>query len=794
MKGSRIVRSIVVLAILLCLAAGTGQAQRTIAEGGAIQASPGTAFTYQGRLNDGGSPANGAYDFWFTLYDDPSTGNQVGPAVTVEDKAVVDGLFSVQLDFGDVFGEALYLAIGVRPGSSTGAHTTLSPRQELTAAPYALYALDVAVHSHWGETWGGLGTGLTLSSVLGRGIVGESSATGYGGVVGIHSGGGPGVEGFSNGGSAIYGYVISGEAGVTGQSAEGGCGVQGKSQYGDGVKGESGSGNGVYGLTNSASGFAGVSGYNAGSGYGVYGRSDAGPGVSGSSGSSADAAVRGYNSSSGPGVQGESSGGSGVYGRSNNSTQAGVYGYHGNSGDGVYGRSGTGAGIHGSSDGAGDGVRGQSTSGDGVQGNSISGYGVSGLSAGNDGVYGSTSDGAHAGVYGYNSVGGYGIYGSTDSTSDYAAVRGYNWGIGPGVSGTSLGGYGVYGSSTASIGVYGSTSDRAQFGVYGYNSNGGSAIYGSSNSISGYAAIWGQNHGSAPGVSGTSADGHAVYGSSDNKSGVYGTTSSSYAGVYGDNHGSGPGVSGTSTGGPGVYGASTTADRAGVHGESSSYHGVEGYSVESHGVYGESDMGSGVYGRSNSDGGAGVYGYNDVGGYGVYGYGSELGYAGYFDGDVHVRGTLSKLGGSFKIDHPLDPQNQYLAHSFVESPDMMNVYNGNVILDENGEAWVALLDWFEALNKDFRYQLTSIGAPGPNLYIATEITNNRFQIAGGTPGTKVSWQVTGIRHDPYAEANRIPVEEPKPAEERGTCLYPKACDQPATDGIDGGERQPGGAE
>ena len=102
----------------------------------------------------------------------------------------------------------------------------------------------------------------------------------------------------------------------------------------------------------------------------------------------------------------------------------------------------------------------------------------------------------------------------------------------------------------------------------------------------------------------------------------------------------------------------------------------------------------------------------------------------------------------------------------------MNVYDGVVFLDTNGEAWVELPEWFEDLNKDYRYQLTAIGAPAPGLYIAHEIENNRFQIAGGTPGLKVSWQVTGIRHDPYAEAHPILVEEGKPEEEIGTYLYP----------------------
>ena len=157
--------------------------------------------------------------------------------------------------------------------------------------------------------------------------------------------------------------------------------------------------------------------------------------------------------------------------------------------------------------------------------------------------------------------------------------------------------------------------------------------------------------------------------------------------------------------------------------------------------------------------------------------------AGEFNGDVTVSGNLSKGGGSFLIDHPLDPENKLLYHSFVESPDMMNVYNGNVVLDAEGEAWVEMPAWFEALNRDFRYQLTCIGAHAP-IYVAREMRDGRFLIAGGEEGLKVSWQVTGIRQDPYAEANRIPVEEDKSEEERGLYLHPEAYGFDQTRGID----------
>jgi len=181
-----------------------------------------------------------------------------------------------------------------------------------------------------------------------------------------------------------------------------------------------------------------------------------------------------------------------------------------------------------------------------------------------------------------------------------------------------------------------------------------------------------------------------------------------------------------------------------------------------------------VFGQSNS--GAGVAGFSNTG-VAVSGV-TNSGLAGDFHGDVAVTGTLTKAGGSFKIDHPLHPENKYLSHSFVESPDMMNVYNGNVTIDADGAACVVLPEWFEALNRDFRYQLTALGAPGPNLYVADEITGNRFRIAGGTPGGRVSWLVTGVRQDGWANAHRIAVEEDKPESERGFYLHPNVFGQP----------------
>ncbi|MHC4638777.1 MAG: hypothetical protein ACYTBV_14950 [Planctomycetota bacterium] len=186
---------------------------------------------------------------------------------------------------------------------------------------------------------------------------------------------------------------------------------------------------------------------------------------------------------------------------------------------------------------------------------------------------------------------------------------------------------------------------------------------------------------------------------------------------------------------------------------------------------------TGVHGTASSTDGIGVYGYaSGTDGIGVLGQVGAAGgtpYAGKFIGNVDIAGTLSKTAGTFKIDHPLEPEKKYLSHSFIESPDMMNVYNGNIVLDGNGRAQVKLPDYFQALNRDFRYQLTAIGAPAPQLYIAKEISNNCFEIAGGKPGTKISWQVTGIRQDPYANDNRVAVEQDKPKDEWGYYLYPQ---------------------
>ena len=175
---------------------------------------------------------------------------------------------------------------------------------------------------------------------------------------------------------------------------------------------------------------------------------------------------------------------------------------------------------------------------------------------------------------------------------------------------------------------------------------------------------------------------------------------------------------------------------------------------------------------------AGASGNNSTNYYGIYSYVSPgtNRFSGYFDGnvqiigDLNVLGNISKGGGTFKIDHPLDPYNKYLVHSFVESPEMMNIYSGNITTDSDSTAVVKLPDYFQAANKDFKYQLTVIGKFAQAI-VFEEINNNSFVVKTSEANIKVSWQVMTVRADKYADKNRIIPEQDKI--EKGTLLHPE---------------------
>ena len=303
-------------------------------------------------------------------------------------------------------------------------------------------------------------------------------------------------------------------------------------------------------------------------------------------------------------------------------------------------------------------------------------------------------------------------------------------GLGAGVRGeASAGGYGVRGVTSGGAGVRGDALAEGGTGVLGLG--GYSGVEGQGDLVGGdFTAS--STDATATGVTGTGVTG--IQGTGSDR-GVYGTTSDA-------------------TGGRGVWGHSgqyalygTGASTAGVRADST-YVGVWGQGA-TYGAYAVATAGTGLN-------------------YGLFATSASTGgYALYAQGDARVTGTLIKAAGSFRIDHPLHPDTRWLSHSFVESPDMMNVYNGNVVLGKDGTAVVELPDYFEALNRDFRYQLTCIGGAAL-VYVAREIEDRRFTIAGGHQGLTVSWQVTGVRHDDYAKAHPIVVDAPKTGDEKGT--------------------------
>ncbi len=168
--------------------------------------------------------------------------------------------------------------------------------------------------------------------------------------------------------------------------------------------------------------------------------------------------------------------------------------------------------------------------------------------------------------------------------------------------------------------------------------------------------------------------------------------------------------------------------------------------------------GVGVHGRAIAAAGFGI---------GVLGEGNSFG--------VFAQGNLGATGAkTFLIDHPLDPENRYLRHYSMESPEVLNVYRGNVVLDANGEGVVTLPGYFDAININVTYQLTAIGAAAPELHVQSEVDGaGQFTVAGGRGGMKVSWVVYGERNDPIMrQPGMRDVEIEKQGEARGRYLVP----------------------
>lgn len=142
--------------------------------------------------------------------------------------------------------------------------------------------------------------------------------------------------------------------------------------------------------------------------------------------------------------------------------------------------------------------------------------------------------------------------------------------------------------------------------------------------------------------------------------------------------------------------------------------------------------------------------------------------------DITFTGTKS----GFHIDHPLHPLTMTLSHTPVEAPEHLTFYAGTATLDDNGEAVVTMPEWFGPLNKDVRYMLTCVDEFAP-VYVKRlpadgpleRYAEHTFAIAGGKPGQRIDWHVTGLRDDPFARKKPFRVERDKKPRDVGSLIH-----------------------
>lgn len=737
----------------------------------AIEANP---FTFQGFLEQSGSPLDGNANLAFKLFNASSGGTQIGSTITANAYPVLNGVFTIDLNFAGVMfqDEHRWLQVEIN-GIPMGTRIEILPTP-LAGSALALQgrrvSMSVPVNGQvlkWdGNQWAPQNdaTGASYSAGNGLNLAGTEFSVNFGGSGAANS--------VARSDHSHYGQTFSGSSALQGLNISQNNGAAGATGLFSIAQANSGVTIGVAGVSNSSTGSArGVFGHaTAGSGdvWGVHGRTDstAGRGVFG------HAAATSGNTS---GVLGQTDsstlGARGVYGLAT-ATSGDVYGVHGRTespqGRGVFGlaaaNTGFAPGVVGETLSASDGAR-------GVYGlasaNSGSTSGVSGVafSTGGTGVRGevTATTGNTTGVHGTSaSSQGIGVRGTaTSATGNTVGVRG-DGRIGMVANGAETGLDAVATNTVGqAVGVQAATGAADGAGVFAINSATTGNAYGA------YAQTNSSN--------GTALAGEALATSGANRGVLARTVSGGGVGLRAENTSSAglatalEAVGGSSGGTTAVFQANGGGSSWAIDAASA---GPTGRAINARlTTTGAGVSGAAVYAQVNGSNARALQGVNLAGGL-----------AGDFTGNVAVSGTLSKGGGSFKIDHPLDPENKYLLHSFVESPDMMNIYNGNIVTDRNGYATVELPDWFEVLNRDFRYQLTVIGEFAQAI-VSKKLEGNRFEIRSSQPGVEVSWQITGVRQDAWAQKYRIPVEQDKATADRGKFLHPEAHGQPADKAI-----------
>ena len=253
-----------------------------------------------------------------------------------------------------------------------------------------------------------------------------------------------------------------------------------------------------------------------------------------------------------------------------------------------------------------------------------------------------------------------------------------------------------------------------------------------------------------------------------------------------------------------VNGGGGTGANIGIHGSSNDNYGVYGTSNTSFGVFGESGSSPGIRARTYNPSSYAVFADYSTsstnfcglssGNYAIYANGpsylngsltagyfviGQSGVYNYVSGSLHVSNDFEASGSkNFRIDHPLDPANKTLTHSCIESNERLLMYSGTVVTDGNGDATIELPSYFEALNINYRYQLTVVGEEFAQTRVSRKINNNQFSIKTDKPNIEICWEVTGDRNDAYSKAHPLVVEEDKKPEDRGKYYSPELFGQP----------------